>query len=307
MSTLYAPGNTPVAVTPRGFAVLENGASAALLARIKALVAEGRGLGGVIEALTGAYGASITALPAFAVAIAEGEAVRLAVRGAFVFEVEGASTEQVSGEGVTTWTERVVAGAARVALTTTEGGASTPAEFEIADGIVLAAAIIWDASGSTSAATPERVAEPAPVTPAPPVTPAAPESIAEPTPHPGPAEPSLAPVAELRLAPVAAVPAVPVIPAAPEPPQAVAPEPPASSGHGLIDSRAVLSIADGETLLPFDSELSAHPADDPEPHPADFDASLGATVIRTGEAGVVTFGDVLDLGDGITVAIEAPA
>ena len=32
---------------------------AALLARIRTLVADGRGLGGVIEALTGAYGASL--------------------------------------------------------------------------------------------------------------------------------------------------------------------------------------------------------------------------------------------------------
>lgn len=263
MSTLYAPGNTPVAVTPRGFAVLEHGASAALLARIKALVTEGRGLGGVIEALTGAYGASITALPAFAVAIAEGDVVRIAVRGEFVFAVEGASTEEVSGAGVTTWTERVVPGAARVALTTTESGASTPAEFEIVDGIVLAAAIVWDAAD-------KRAVVPGP--------------IAEPTPTPDPAAPPLPPVAEARpVAPVAAVPPVPVVPPAPVPSRAVAPEPPAPPASGLIDSRAVLSVADGETLLPFDSELSAHPADDPEPYAADFDDAVGATVIRSAE------------------------
>ena len=180
MSTLYAPGGTPVAVTPRGFAVLDHGAPAALLARIKVLVADGRGLGGVIEALTGAYGTSITALPAFAVALAEGAAVRIAVRGDFAFEVEGATTEHVSGAGVTTWTERVVPGAVRVTLTATETGASAPAEFEIVDGIVLAAAIVWDASARTPAPAlaPEPIpAAPEPIPAAPEPNPAAPETI----------------------------------------------------------------------------------------------------------------------------------
>lgn len=79
MPMLYAPGSTPVAVTPRGFAVFEHGASAALLARVRSVVADGRGLGGVIESLTGAYGASLTAIPSFAVALAEGDAVRLSL------------------------------------------------------------------------------------------------------------------------------------------------------------------------------------------------------------------------------------
>ncbi|MFC0198723.1 FHA domain-containing protein, partial [Microbacterium arthrosphaerae] len=150
MPTLYAPGTTPIAVTPRGFVVLEPGASASLLARIRAVVSDGRGLGGVIEALTGAYGASLTAIPSFAVALAEVDGVRLAVRGELVLEVDAAAPERVSGAGVTTWTERVVAGVSRVALTTEDLDAAAPAEFEIADGVVLAAGIVWDAAATRS-------------------------------------------------------------------------------------------------------------------------------------------------------------
>ena len=283
MSTLYAPGGTPVAVTPRGFAVLDHGAPAALLARIKALVTDGRGLGGVIEALTGAYGTSITALPAFAVALAEGAAVRIAVRGDFAFEVEGATTEHVSGAGVTTWTERVVPGAVRVTLTATETGASAPAEFEIVDGIVLAAAIVWDASARTPA--PALAPEPIPATPVP--IPAAPEPIPA-APEPIPAAPEPTPVVPVGAVPPAVdvrpvPPVTPVVPLAPEAPPA------APSVPGLIDSRAVLSIADAETLLPFDSALSARPdaaGDDAHAPTADFDASMGATIIRSGETAV---------------------
>ncbi|MFK4835436.1 FHA domain-containing protein, partial [Microbacterium sp. ZW T2_14] len=153
MSPLYAPGNTPVAVTPRGFAVLEVGASAALLARIRALLADGRGLGGVIEALTGAYGASLTAIPAFAVALEEADGVRVAVRGDFAFDVDATTPERVSGAGVTTWTERVIPGVTRVALITADDAASAPAELEIVDGIVLVAGLVWDAAAVSAASS----------------------------------------------------------------------------------------------------------------------------------------------------------
>ena len=162
MPTLYAPGNTPIAVTPRGFAVLEPGTSAALLGRIRTLVADGRGLGGVIEALTGAYGTSLTAIPAFAVALPEGDGVRIAVRGDFAFEVDAATPERVTGTGVTTWTERVIPAVVRVALTSSEPDASSPAEWEIADGVVLAAGIVWDAAAPRPSAAPALAKRPEP-------------------------------------------------------------------------------------------------------------------------------------------------
>ena len=294
MPTLYAPGATPVAVTPRGFAALEAGASAALLGRIRSLLADGRGLGGVIEALTGAYGASLTAIPGFAVALVEGESVRVAVRGDFAFEVAAGAAERVSGAGVTTWTERVIPAVQRVTLTSSEPDAA-PAEFEIADGIVLAGSIVWDAAsvrsaaaasaGSDASAPPPPAEAPAPTVASAPAdapradapAPAdAPARRGEPEGQDGPAEPS--PDAEEEPAPPA-----------PGPRRTASPAVAAASGM-LIDSSSVPSVADAETLLPFDSAL--HPVAVPPEAPAaagaqpdaddaaGFDAEIGATVLR---------------------------
>ncbi|KJL43848.1 FHA domain-containing protein [Microbacterium trichothecenolyticum] len=295
MPTIYAPGTTPVAVTPRGFAVLEPGASASLLARIRSVLADGRGFGGVIEALTGAYGASLTAIPAFAVALADGDGIRVAVRGDFAFDVDAAASERVSGAGVTTWTERVIPGAVRVALTTP--GSDTPAEFEIADGIVLASRIEWDAApaGATSAAGD------APVEPA-----------------PGPRRRDVAVPAASEPAPSADAPAAAEAPASPvepvaapssgEPPvrgpwssRVAVPDVPSSTPAAeLIDSTAVPSVVDAETLLPLDSALiPPAAADTVVPSPAapvaaedfasttGYDHLWGATVIRSVEDAAV--------------------
>ena len=281
MPTLYAPGNTPIAVTPRGFAVLEPGTSAALLGRIRTLVAEGRGLGGVIEALTGAYGASLTAIPAFAVALPEGDGIRIAVRGDFAFEVDAATPERVTGAGVTTWTERVIPAVVRVALTSSEPDASSPAEWEIADGVVLAAGIVWDAAAPRPSAVPAlaKRTEPASAPTAAAETPGTSEDASEALPE--------APGAE----PTASV---------PETPRAAASPVPAAPAGGLIDS--VPSLAHAETLLPSDSALSPDDAasarsgldawlmDEDDEDEADaaagaagFDELIGATVIRSAD------------------------
>ena len=323
MSTLYAPGSTPVAVTPRGFAVVEAGASAALLARIRAVLADGRGLGGVIEALTGAYGASLTAIPAFAVALAEADGVRVAVRGDFAFDVDAAASEHVSGAGVTTWTERVVPAVVRVTLATAELDSSAPAELEIADGIVLAAGIVWDAAAAS--ASPVPAASRLPLA-------AASASAAAPGPRrrdtssaaAAPAAPGEAEASEIPAAPAdpdaPATPAAPATPDTPATPDAPAPTdgspvrgpwssrvagtavPAAAPAAGLIDSSAVQSVADAETLLPLDSALSPHPgapADTPAgteaPAARDeefasttgYDHLWGATVIRSVEEAAV--------------------
>ncbi|MEV5070540.1 FHA domain-containing protein [Microbacterium sp. LMI12-1-1.1] len=283
MPTLYAPGTTPIAVTPRGFAVLEPGTSAALLGRIRTLVAEGRGLGGVIEALTGAYGASLTAIPAFAVALPEGDGIRIAVRGDFAFEVDAATPERVTGTGVTTWTERVIPAVVRVALTTSDPDASSPAEWEIADGVVLAGGIVWDAAAPRPSAAPALAKRPEPAS-APAVAPAPePPAAAEDAAEPLAAAPGAEPTAQVPEKPRVAASPVPAI---------------AAPAGGLIDS--VPSLADAETLLPSDSALSpddAAPArsgldawlldDDDEEDgaagAAGFDELIGATVIRSAD------------------------
>lgn len=191
MPTLYAPGATPVAVTPHGFVVLGSETPHTLAARIRTLVADGRGLGGVIEALTGAYGTSLTAIPPFGVALAEGDAVRIAVRGDIAFDVEATSSERVSGAGVTTWNERLVSGVVRVVFAPED---SLPAELPVNDAVVLASVVTWDAAGASASssaveaksasAASARVASVAPGDSAAAAEPVEPASDPEPAPDP---------------------------------------------------------------------------------------------------------------------------
>ncbi|MCH6230720.1 FHA domain-containing protein [Microbacterium sp. CFH 31415] len=332
MSVHYSPGTHPVAVTPQGFAVLADDTSPALAARIHALVADGRGLGGVLEALTGAYGTSLSAVPPFAVALAEGGSVRLAVRGSFALDVDGRAPERVSGEGVTTWTERVIAEASRVSL---DGGAdAAPPELPVADGVVLAGALVWVPSGAGEAGVVKAEAAPAAESPAssPEPAPAAesPASSPEPAPAAEPQAPALDPAAGPEPAPAPEADPDPE----PEPTPEVAstptaqserePGPRGRSAHvpgaqgaasvalpspatpltttsaGLIDSAAVLSLADADTLLPAESTLI--PRDEEAEHLsggiADDPAALEATVVRPAETPVV-LGD----HDGETISL----
>lgn len=102
----------------------ENGAVAVLAPAVSAGTATavwrkvgGGGIGAVIEALTGAFGTSLSAIPPFALAVAEAGGVRVAVRGAVEVVVEGdGGAESVSGEGVATWTERFLPGATRITI-----------------------------------------------------------------------------------------------------------------------------------------------------------------------------------------------
>jgi len=306
MSTLYAPGSTPVAVTPRGFAVFEHGASAALLARVRSVVADGRGLGGVIESLTGAYGASLTAIPSFAVALVEGDAMRIAVRGDFAFDIDADVPERVSGAGVTTWTERVVRGVRRVTLQSGAGDGTEPAELPVADGVVLASSNVWDAAATASAgspdvASPEAVPGPEPVAAASAAPARTVPASAEPAPvAPAPVAPTVSAPAAPASAPVAGTPSAPVTggvaaPAARRGAASTSRSPeqepePARNVAGLIDSSTVQTMAGDETLLPEDSELSQPRIQAPGGDPASatgYEPVWGATVIRPVEDAAV--------------------
>ncbi|MEZ3161450.1 FHA domain-containing protein [Microbacterium sp. BWT-B31] len=171
MSVHYCPGDAPVAVTARGLVALPSDVPVALADLIWQRVRDGQGLAAVFEALTDVYGASLTALPPFAVALADGSAVRLAVRGGLAVTVTSAAgTESISGVGVTTWVERVIEGVTRVALrqsatvpTPTPDAADAapgasgrvdPAstfDLPIVDGVVLASGAEWTPGAAAGA------------------------------------------------------------------------------------------------------------------------------------------------------------
>ncbi|MFT4228815.1 MAG: FHA domain-containing protein [Microbacterium sp.] len=157
--TSYAPGEANALVTRHGAVLVAADLPAALLTRMWRRLDEGRGLAAVLEALTGAFGTSLTAIPAFAVALREGTALRLAARGALEIAVDApGGGETVSGAGVTTWSERLVTGA--TAATLRVAGAAVAAELPIRDGVVRASVV------TLGGAVPSAPAPPHPATPA---------------------------------------------------------------------------------------------------------------------------------------------
>ncbi|WP_448389566.1 FHA domain-containing protein [Microbacterium aurum] len=160
----------------------ENGALAMLAPAVSAGTATavwrkvgGGGIGAVIEALTGAFGTSLSAIPPFALAVAEAGGVRVAVRGAVEVVVEGdGGAESVSGEGVATWMERFLPGATRVTIVPEPaadaggdagvgGGADAADEnVPLRSGVVRAAMIVADLPavvGGAAAAVPAAAGE----------------------------------------------------------------------------------------------------------------------------------------------------
>ena len=94
----YAPGDTLLIVTDNGLVLLGGELPSALVGRIWQRVGDGRGLAAVLEALTGAFGTSLTAIPSFVVALREPDAVRVVVRGALtVTATTPAGSEAISG------------------------------------------------------------------------------------------------------------------------------------------------------------------------------------------------------------------
>ena len=297
----YTPGDGIVVVSPHGLVVLGAAAPATLPARLWDALSTGRGLAGVLEALTGAYGTSLLDIPPFAIIVRDGDSVRIAVRGDLVVAVDAAEgADSVSGAGVTTWSERSFRDVRTVSL----GDAGSSPVVPLRDGVVLASSVslTWDQEG-TDAEDPG--AEPAEA-PNPAIVEVPVAELVEASKHdpstgsgtvaraePGPAAPDVPPnpaIVEVPVAepveaskhdpstgsgtvaraepaptwsPTGAVPP-PVSPA----PASVAPAVPS----GLIDSRDVLSIA--ETLAPEATQRDAVPGDD-----ENFEQLWGETVV----------------------------
>lgn len=100
---------------------------------------DGGGIGALVEALTGAFGTSLTAIPPFALVVVEDDGVRVAVRGPLDVVVEGeAGAVEVSGRGVATWAERLVPRSHRVAIA--PGGAG--GEIDEAQALPIASGVV---------------------------------------------------------------------------------------------------------------------------------------------------------------------
>ena len=142
MSRRYAPGSWFGAVSAQGVALLPAELDLDLVEGVWERLGRGKGLGGVLEALTGAFGTSLSAIPSFAVVLGTAEQARLAVRGPLTVSVRVRSGDPVvvSGLGVTTWSERVIDDPLEIELLV---DAAPPVErwFPLADGVGLVSGI----------------------------------------------------------------------------------------------------------------------------------------------------------------------
>lgn len=103
------------------------------------------------------------ALPQFALVEHDGSRVRLIVRGALTAEVDAAGVssapaQRVSGQGLSTWTERAFDDVAAVRLAVDPAPAADRAELPLVSGVVLAAGCVLDLGADASHGTPSTTA-----------------------------------------------------------------------------------------------------------------------------------------------------
>ena len=189
----YTAGDAYAIATPHGVALVASGVDGAVVEGVWRALAAGDGLAAVLDAATGGPG-RFADVPPFGL-VMRGEPARVLVRGEVEAHVTDAAgrTCVLSGAGVATWSEHVVADARAVSLRL--GTAPAGADLPVVDGIVRAAAVtvtlVADAASTPIAApataahdlAPEEVAaEPSSAAAAPPSAAVAQPAAVAPTP-----------------------------------------------------------------------------------------------------------------------------
>lgn len=217
----YVPGRGLAVVGAEVLVLLPADAEPRLARDVHAALVPGAGVADVLQILTGEFAASLARIPAFALAVISPSGVQAVARGDFEVRVGGGeATETVSGVGVSTWTERFVAGAADAVLLGPGGGDGE--SWPLDGGVVRADAVSFRSAGapadvpSAARGTAARVGAPTPApTPggAPEIAPEPPPEIA-PEPPPGSEpEPAPKPDPETGTAPDGVAPEETVVPA----------------------------------------------------------------------------------------------
>nr|WP_274636824.1 FHA domain-containing protein [Microbacterium bovistercoris] len=263
----YAPGQAHLVATRATVVLIDADIATDLLTRIWRQVDEGRGLAAVLEALTGAFGTSLVAIPPFVVAVAEPDGLRVAVRGDItVTALGGDAPARLTGVGVTTWSERVLSGITRTEIQLSAPGDGGDVRLPLRDGVVRASAVTvdWtheDAAADRSEPVPAVTATvPVPAVPEEPAPAAVQEPVAEepePEAEPEESEPKPAEGTEPSLdtwvpADATLIPEITGIPfdLAPTPPHGVpaADTPDATDVADTVASVRVRGDHDGETV-----------------------------------------------------------
>ncbi|HWU29253.1 MAG TPA: hypothetical protein VN041_09210, partial [Microbacterium sp.] len=151
---IYRPGEWQVVVEDAGIAALPADASADKVVALSEMLR--RGVPALTEVIDVLSGGAITGLGSFAVALIGAGGTRFAVRGAVT--VTTGLDEGFSGEDITTWSERYIAGEPRFEIRI--GDAPDAVEYPIRSGVVLTSGI--RVGEPFTAPEPEAVAEDVP-------------------------------------------------------------------------------------------------------------------------------------------------
>lgn len=137
----HRPGGAYAVAAPHGLALLAAEAEVAVVEGVWRVLAAGGGPGDVLDAATGA-GGRFADLPPLAL-LFTGDPARVLLRGAVEARVTDAAgrTCVLSGAGVATWAEHVVADAHAVTLTVLPAEADTAPGLPLVDGVARADAI----------------------------------------------------------------------------------------------------------------------------------------------------------------------
>lgn len=149
MLTTYRTGSWHLLISAGVVVALPPNAPEVLVSRLWERQGEQRSLAAIVDILTDHSGGSLAAMPFFAAAVLEGNDVRTAVRGPVTVTVTGSQgVEEVSGQNVTTWSERFVGGATALSVRT---GDLDGVELPIVSGVVLASEVQVEFEAADSA------------------------------------------------------------------------------------------------------------------------------------------------------------
>ncbi|MFE9231777.1 MULTISPECIES: FHA domain-containing protein [Cellulosimicrobium] len=157
MTLRYVTGTARTVVRGGAVVVLPAPVEPALVEQVWDQLGTDAGVVEVLQVLTGAFGSSLRTVPPFVVAVVTGRRVHVAARGrlSVTLELDGGERVQVEGEGVTTWSERVLDDVVELLVQADAGvvpvepappggpllgdALSVPLE----SGVVLASAVAW--------------------------------------------------------------------------------------------------------------------------------------------------------------------
>ncbi len=279
MTLRYVTGTARAVVRGGTVVVLPGPVEASLVEQVWDQLGTDAGVVEVLQVLTGAFGASLRTVPPFVVAVVADRRVHVAARGrvTVTLELDGGERVRVEGEGVTTWSERVLDDVVELLVradtgvvgTLDEAPAGEPllgdaATLPLVSGVVLAGAVAWPlAERPARPAAADVLDDDAPV--------AEPASTDRPS-----FGPAAAPTAvEPASAPVVAAPPLGATLRLPE--ETIAPEPES-------DVPAPPVLADEPATATEEPEAAASPEEDADD---DYSHLWGSTILRTVEDAAV--------------------